>query len=121
MGNEKERRSQPRAHLSLDFHVQSGDNLLSATTTNVSAKGLSCVLGHYIPLFTKLNICLMIPDPSDQTHEETMAVNCEGAVVRAEEEPSENSSVYRTAVFFTNLDENSAAKLNEYIEAHKDS
>ena len=107
--------------LTIDFNVKSGEHLLTATTQNISAKGLCCSLSHHIPMFTKLSICLMVPNPSDSSHEETDEVDCEGVVVRVEKEDDENGTIYRTAIFFTHIDEESIDKIENYVRAHENS
>lgn len=118
MTSASERRSHPRAAICIDFNIDGGDHLLTGSTENISPKGLCCELSHHIPLFTKLEMCLMVPDPKDESHEEMDAVRCEGAVVRVDKIDSEPEPVYKTAVFFTHIDESGSEKLNNYIQYH---
>ena len=113
-----ERRSHARAPVILDLNVKSGDHFITTTTQNLSAKGLCCTLSHHIPLFTKMQICLMVPNPADSSHEETDAVTCDGVVVRVSKCHMEESTVYQTAIFFTDIDADSASKIQDYIDAH---
>jgi len=118
MTNVTERRSYPRVSVTLDFSIKSGEHLLTASTENLSAKGLSCILSHHIPLFTKLSICLMVPLPEDESREEMDAVNCDGVVVRVEKSLLEGEEVFNTAIFFTHIDKDAVAKVQGYVQTH---
>ena len=118
MTNVTERRSYPRASVAVDFSIKSGEHLLSASTENISAKGLYCPLNHHIPLFTKLGICLMIPSPNDTTGEEMEAISCDGVVVRVEKSLVDDNEVFNTAIFFTHIDPAAVEKLQDYVKMH---
>lgn len=111
-----ERRSHPRVSVSLDLNIKSGEELLAASTINLSAKGLSCMLSHHVPLFTKLGIFLMLPDPCDESHERIGAINCDGVVVRVEKVVKQGEELFSTAVFFTQIDGESISRIQRYLQ-----
>ncbi|HNT34718.1 MAG TPA: PilZ domain-containing protein [bacterium] len=114
-----ERRSHPRVAVSLDFNIKSGEQLLAASTINLSAKGLSCMLSHHIPLFTKLGIFLMLPEPEDRSHEKIGPINCDGVVVRVDKVAKQGEERYSTAVFFTQIDKDAVERIQHYLQPYK--
>ena len=113
-----ERRRAVRVPAQLALQVKiSGRNYAQIDSINVSANGVYFSLPTFIPVLTKLEINLSLPDEeSGPGRQESRSVTCEGVVVRIEPEQEEPGlSKYEVACYFTSIAEKDMEFLESYI------
>jgi len=94
----------------------SGKDCGHVESINVSANGIYFASKSYIAPLTRVEIVLVLPDPSAGQAGRTREVVCEGVVVRTEpESPSEGVSRYDIACFFTSINQTDRSHLESYI------
>ena len=112
----KERRRAQRVDANLAIRISGAPGASKGETLNISTNGVYFKSPTYIEPMTKVQLELMIPDPSSTEGEET-SITCEGVVVRVEPEREDPSvSVYNAAVFFTFLPEATQKLITKYIK-----
>lgn len=119
MTERKERRKYPRIQ-DKDISVQlSGSGFTAITKSlDVSASGIYCKVKERIPLMTKLQIILSLPNKNKP--EAPAVLNIEGVVVR-EHPVIKDGHVehYDVAIFFHMLSEKEREKLIKYVNRQK--
>lgn len=117
---QQERRRAPRIHdeeLSLQLHAGSVDAV--AHTLNISASGLYCKVDREMPLMSRVNLMLMIPDTSGGARL-ARNVEVEGVVVRAHPVIIDGTvRHYDIAIFFDNLSPKARELITGYIARKK--
>ena len=113
----QERRRHPRIAKTLSLQLTHQVNELVTETTNISESGAHCTVNRFLPLMTKLQVKLAVPDTSKPQH--ATPLTCEGIVVRidpAHEQPRQ--ATYRIAIFFHDLTERDRTVLGQYVQHH---
>ena len=117
---QQERRKAPRIddeELSLELHAGNFDAM--AHTLNISASGLYCKVDKEMPLMSRVNLMLMIPDISSGT-KEPRNVEVEGVVVRAHPVIIDGKIMhYDVAIFFDSLTPKAKEIIAGYIARKK--
>lgn len=113
---ERRRAIRVPAQLALQIKI-SGRDYAQIESINVSANGVYFSLPTFIPVLTKLEINLSLPDEqSGPGRQESKNVSCEGVVVRIEPEQEEPElSKYQVACYFTSIAEEDKDFLESYI------
>ncbi len=119
-----ERRRHPRGAVPISVQLSAGQAFdIITQTVNVSVSGAYCEVERFLPVMTKLQIILVIPNSktsSDSDTSEPQTISCSGVVVRAEPElptqPHDGDGRYRIAIFFTDLPEDDEQLLADYID-----
>jgi len=119
----QERRQAQRVHAHLNLKVKlplpdGSEQAASLETLNISSSGVYFRSDHFIEPMTKLEMDLDLPVPVKGTagELEIAQVRCEGLVVRVTPDtPAEGSAPYEIAVFFTNIEPEGLASLEEHI------
>ncbi|MBD3221712.1 hypothetical protein GF314_10760 [bacterium] len=120
--NVERRRSQRvDARLRLQVYLDGDDRSsepASLETVNISTSGVYFLTDHYIAPMTKLALGLEVAVPGPEEDDPDLAlVPCEGLVVRIQpEEPAEPGQQYEVAVFFTRIEPDGQAILEDHIE-----
>lgn len=107
------------ANLKLAVKIPRPDGSLEPATMetlNISSSGIYFKSDHFIEPMTKLNMELELPVPSEGEGQGVAAASCDGIVVRVlPETASEDTAYYEVAVFFTQIDEQGLAHLQDHI------
>ncbi len=114
-----ERRRYPRIHKVIPLKVSSDKFDLVTQTKNISCNGAYCTTNKHLPVMTKLQITLLLPDKG--RHRKTndpLKVKCVGIVVRSQKDAASKKTKFNTAIFFEQIREKERGKLEEYIDAH---
>ena len=115
-----ERRRAPRiddAEVALELHA--GDFDMMAHTLNISASGLDCKVDREMPIMSRINLMLMIPDSSAGARG-IKKVEVEGVVVRAHPVIIDGEvRHYDVAIFFDNLSPKAKELIASYIARKK--
>ena len=115
-----ERRKTPRiADEGLSLKVKGGDFDIITHTLNVSASGIYCKVEKEIPLMSRLQLMLMMPDPA-KDGKSSVGVEVDGVVVR--QHPVIIDGLvkhYDIAIFFENLSPKHRDMISEYIARKK--
>jgi hypothetical protein len=113
----KERRSAVRVPAKLAMEIElAGRRSAQVETLNVSANGVYFSSSVYIPLMTRLEITLILPEDPENLESPRRAVTCMGIVVRTDPEEEESSlDRYEVACFFTSVPEHDREYLESYI------
>ena len=108
-----ERRRETRHEKSLTFSVRdSADAVVRAETINISSRGLYCTTNHRVPLYSKLRVAMELPMDDGDSEQ----LDCEGVVVRLEEDGA-SAGKFSLAIYFLNIDEASAKRLDGYLDS----
>lgn len=89
---------------------------VATRTLNLSCGGALCVLPESLPVLTKLQVSLEVPVSSANGGPSVREIHCEGVVVRRR--PSSlpgQSSLFETAIFFSDLKADDRRCLAEFI------
>lgn len=115
-----ERRRAPRiADDGLSLEVKSGDFDIMTHTLNISASGIYCKVEREIPLMSRVQLMLMIPDPA-KDGKSSIGVEVEGVVVRQHPVIIEGRvKHYDIAIFFENLSAKHREMISTYIARKK--
>jgi c-di-GMP-binding flagellar brake protein YcgR len=112
-----ERRRAPRAKARIPVEILKDEGLIEAKTRNISASGAYCTLDKFIPLNTKVDVTLLIPEKPGKSSKKLKRVTCHGIVVRNEPAPRGEKGVkYGLALFFTDIGQSGKRKLSHYIK-----
>jgi hypothetical protein len=106
-----ERRIHPRVDKQLPFKVAANGYGFSTSTQNLSCVGAYCRITKYIPPFTKVMVKLTLP-VKDKNGDKNYAVNCEGVIVRTEDE---SKGGFNIAIFFNAIGDDQRKKISKYI------
>lgn len=119
--NERRRAERLEANLNLQVKLSKADGTVETTnleTINISSSGVYFRSAHFIEPMTKLAMELevRVPGKADNAAVTTAPVPCEGLVVRANPEgPVADCQEYEIAVFFTHIEPQGMANLQEHI------
>lgn len=115
-----ERRKAPRiADEGLSLEVKGGDFDIMTHTLNVSASGIYCKVEKEIPLMSRLQLMLMMPDPA-KDGKSSIGVEVDGVVVRQHPVIIDGQiKHYDIAIFFENLSPKHREMISEYIARKK--
>jgi len=106
-----ERRKAPRAVSQLEIVVGHDAQELAASTENISESGAYCTVSRFLPMMTKLQLRLEIPDGQS-----SKTLICQGVVVRIEPpQASPEQQRYRVAIFFNDLTARDRSVLAHYV------
>lgn len=112
-----ERRGAVRIPARLAMEIAVGGDTAEVESLNVSANGVYFVSQLHIPVLTRLQITLELPEDGESSR--TRSVTCDGVVVRSEpEEADERVDEYNVACYFTSIEENDRETLESYILKH---
>jgi c-di-GMP-binding flagellar brake protein YcgR len=113
----KERRQAVRAPAKLAMEIKlGGADQARAESINVSANGVYFVSESHIPLLTKLQITLMLPQSADGPTPGLREVVCDGIVVRIDPEAERpDHGRYEIACYFTSISAKDQDHLESYI------
>jgi len=115
-GEPQDRRSHPRVEASVPIPARVGCwaelGSEKARIGNISCSGLYCTVPVYIPVATRVEICLNVPCFGEsEKHREQ--VKFRGTVVRTE--PLESENQYGLAIFFSGLTERARRLITQYV------
>lgn len=118
--DERRRALRVDANLNLEVKVQRTDGSVataSLETINISTSGVYFRADHFIEPMTKLGMDLELAVPADSGEgQEQAMVACEGLVVRTTPEgETEGCTDYEVAVFFTHIEPEGLAALEQHI------
>ena len=115
-----ERRRAPRiADEGLSLEVKGGDFDIMTHTLNVSASGIYCKVEKEIPLMSRLQLMLMMPDPA-KDDKSSVGVEVDGVVVRQHPVIIDGHvKHYDIAIFFENLSPKHREMISDYIARKK--
>lgn len=109
MSGSDERRREPRYEKELLLELTDG---IVAKTVNISSRGLYCTVKKPIPAFSKIHVSFELPC-ADGDHR----FECEGVVVRVDQDPDNKGEFYNVAIYFLNLDKDKAMAVEQYLSA----
>ena len=115
-----ERRKAPRiADEGLSLAVKGGDFDIITHTLNVSASGIYCKVEKEIPLMSRVQLMLMMPDPA-KDDKSSIGVEVDGVVVRQHPVIIDGRvKHYDIAIFFENLSPKHREMISDYIARKK--
>jgi hypothetical protein len=115
-----ERRRAPRIDdEGLSLKVKGGDFDIITHTLNISASGIYCKVEKEIPLMSRVQLMLMIPDPA-KDDKSSVGVEVDGVVVRQHPVIIEGRvKHYDIAIFFENLSPKHREMISSYIARKK--
>lgn len=108
----EEKRLYPRIDHSLAMNVQANGYDFATSTQNVSCLGAYCHIEKYVPPFTKISVRLSLP-VADHGKSKKCDVECQGVIVRSEDEPQGGFNV---AIFFNRITDMQRKKIAHYID-----
>jgi len=115
----KERRRYPRIEKTIPLKVSAGNFDLVTQTKNISCNGAYCIMNRTLPLMTKLQITLLLPEKNKKKKENcSLKIKCMGVVVRSQKDTASKKERFKTAIFFEQIREKERGKLEEYIDTH---
>jgi len=107
-----ERRLHPRINQHLPINVAANGYDFVTSTQNISCLGAYCTLDKYIPPFTKVKIKLNLPiSVNGRTNH--CDVDCNGVVVRSEDDPA---GKFNVAIFFNEIKNQPRQKIAQYVK-----
>ena len=111
-----ERRKAPRIQdEGLSLEVKGGDFDIMTHTLNISASGIYCKVEKEIPLMSRVQLMLMIPDPSKES-KQAIGVEVDGVVVRQHPVIIDGQvRHYDIAIFFDDLSARDKEIISLYI------
>jgi hypothetical protein len=117
---QQERRRSPRlADEGLSLEVKGGDFDIMTHTLNISASGIYCKVEKELPVMSRIQLMLMIPDPAKDGKEQA-AVEVDGVVVRQHPVIIDGKiKHYDIAIFFENLSPKHRELISGYIARKK--
>lgn len=117
---QQERRKSPRlVDEGLSLEVKGGDFDIMTHTLNISASGVYCKVDKELPVMSRVQLMLMIPDPSKDGKSQS-AVQVEGVVVRQHPVIIDGRiKHYDIAIFFENLSPRHRELISTYIARKK--
>ncbi len=108
----EERRLHPRINQQLKINVAANGYDFVSNTHNISCLGAYCTIDKYVPPFTKISIKLSLPLTQNGIRE-YYDINCNGVIVRTEDE---TSGKFNVAIFFNKIKELPRQKIIQYIK-----
>jgi len=114
-----DRRENPRLLKNLPFKVKFQGSDVAIESLDISCNGISCKVNEFIPEMTRLEIILILPSITDfegRVEFPAQEVNCEGVVVRVEEEQAlDETNFYNTAIYFDKINEEEKQKILGFV------
>ena len=111
MTGERERRASVRAPERVAVALAGEDQEWSAHTQNISATGVYCVIGEFIPPMTKLALRFELPRGTGR-----VPIRCTGVVVRIEPIiASPEQGRYHLGIFFTDISERHRSAIAQFV------
>jgi len=107
----RERRTYPRTKRG--FKLPPGYSDIITYVDNISAAGVLFHTVEALPVMTRLEVTLLLPEPSGEE------IEAEGIVVRCESDEGEEGRFF-TAMLFTGISEGARAAINRYVTHHED-
>lgn len=116
----QERRRAPRiSDDRVSLKVKGGGFDVMTHTLNISASGIYCKVEKELPIMSRVQLMLMIPEPA-KDGKTSKAVEVEGVVVRQHPVIIDGCvKHYDVAIFFENLSPKHRELLSAYIEKRK--
>ena len=116
----EERRRAPRIEdKELSLEVKGGDFDIMTHTLNISASGIYCKVEKELPLMSRVQLMVMIPDPSS-LEKSPRPVEVDGVVVRQHPVIIDGQvRHYDIAIFFENLSAKHRELISSYIARKK--
>jgi len=103
----------------LSLEVKGGDFDIMTHTLNLSASGIYCKVEKEIPLMSRVQLMLMIPDPAKEGKPST-GVEVDGVVVRQHPVIIDGQiKHYDIAIFFENLSPKHREMISSYVARKK--
>lgn len=111
-----ERRREARADVDLSLKIKKDKHVIDAHATNISSTGAYCTLDKFVPLNSKLNLTLLLPEKSGERRAAGEKVRCHGIVVR-NQTASEDvvHPHYGIALFFTDLAKTDRNRIADFV------
>ncbi len=109
-----ERRKATRYPCDVNFEIDLPDGGIKGQSQNISARGISCVVDHYVPLYARMTVEMNLPG-EDGNH---YRFECEGVVVRIDpEEEQPDASSYTVSIYFPDISSEKSLELDLYLMA----
>ena len=89
-----------------------------ATTVNISAHGVLCLVEKDFPLMTQLKVMLSLPDAHKKGLRSPQVISMKGVVVRKEKNASGKN--YLLAVYFSDIKPRDRHFLEKFIESRRE-
>ncbi len=112
MGKIEEKRKTPRVEEKLPLKVKEGDYRAVVETKNISATGVYFTTEKPLPLMSKVSVTLLLPTHAARNTK----VECSGTVVRIIPVPSQEKTIYETAIFFDDITDRAKAIISRHIK-----
>ncbi|MCX6355464.1 MAG: PilZ domain-containing protein [Candidatus Aureabacteria bacterium] len=112
------RRRAPRANVKIPVEIKIEKNALEGRTNNISASGVYCTVDRFIPINTKLDVTLLVPEKARREREKSKEMKCHGIVVRNQPVGRDEAHrQYGLALYFTDITRDDQAELSNYVYA----
>lgn len=114
-----ERRKSPRIDARLALQVErrqrsAAERPVSSESLNLSTGGLLCQVRNHVEPLTRIGLTILLPSFGRQG-KKTQVINCEGVVVRCEQDTRDNHS-YELACCFTDVRREDRQLIEEYVD-----
>jgi len=110
------RRRAPRANVKIPVEIKSKKNAVEGRTKNISASGVYCTVDRFIPINTKLDVTLLVPEKARREREGSKEMKFHGIVVRNQPMGSDEAHrKYGLALYFTDIKRNDRDELSRYV------
>ena len=115
----EERRKHLRAKGSLPLKIADKAFDIITETVDVSSSGIYCRVTRLLPLMSKIEVVLMVPQKNSSRPKQAKKIRCKGVVVRTEPGILKNTDKahHNTAIFFTDISEKDRKALESYVES----
>lgn len=118
--SERRRSSRIKKNIPLKIKEASFDSV--SETKNLSSSGLYCKIDKYVAPLSKVDMILLVPQPSIKKLEEKercKKIECVGTVVRTElvNDPVEGD-YYNVAIFFSEIKNKDKTIIEKFIKRH---
>ena len=112
----EERRKHIRAKRRIPLKIADKNFDIITDTADISTSGTYCRVTRLLPLMSKIEIVLLIPDAENES--KTQKIKCKGVVVRAEPIllKDTDKAHYNVAIFFTEVHKKDQKLLEAYVK-----
>ena len=109
-----ERRRHPRVHTDLPLQLTFKDTMVETRIRDLSSSGIRFRAPAALPLLSRVQIALELPDAEGGTSSITIAIS--GVVVRCAETEAGDSPPYDTAIYFEDLSEPAKRQISRFVK-----
>ena len=115
MSQPSERRRHPRVSIELPLRLTLQDGTVDSHIVNLSESGIRLRTPSPLPLMTRVQIALELPDKAGSSGAAAVAIT--GVIVRCVETPGQDNP-YDTAIFFEDLSDSARGHIARFVQSN---